>query len=180
MTNLIPPESKKQLVRLYWIRLVSAWAILWSVALGVGVVLMYPTFLLITGTSAAYKSTVAGATERTEAYEEMVSELDKSSEEAQRIVRSAESKKLSGLLSDVWSVNGQGIDISGVQLNRDIKGVTPITLTGEAKNRQSLATFRDRIEALPYVEAVELPIGNLAQNQDIQFIVTVTINQAKL
>lgn len=180
MTNLIPPEAKKELVRLYWIRVVSAWAILWSVALCVGVLLMYPTYLLISGTSAAYSDTAADVTERTESFNTMLAELDKSNQEAQRIIQSAEDVTLSALLTDIWSVNGSGIDIAGIQLSRGAQGLTPITLRGEAVNRQSLAAFRDRIEALSYVEQVDLPIENLAQNQDIDFTIRITINQDSL
>jgi hypothetical protein len=176
MTNLIPPESKKQLIRLYLIRVVSAWAILWAAALFIGALLMYPTYLLISGISAAYEQTAAGVIERTEAYDKMVVELDKSNQEAKAIVRATDQVKLSALLLDIWSVNGQGIEISGVQLSRGAQGLAPIGLTGEAADRQALASFRDRIESLPYVEQVNLPIENLAKNQDIGFTITVTVN----
>ncbi len=180
MTNLIPPESKKQLVRLYWIRLASAWLILWSAALFIGLLLMYPTYLLISGTSAAYAETAANVIERTEAYDKMVAELDTSNQEAKTIVRTTEQVKLSSVLVDIWSVNGQGIEIASVQLSRDLQGLAPIGLTGEAANRQALASFRDRIESLPYVTQVDLPIENLAQNQDIDFTITVTVNPDSL
>jgi len=180
MTNLIPPEAKKQLVRLYWIRLGSAWAILWAAALLVGALLMYPTYLLISGTSAAYEQTAAGVIERTEAYDKMVAELDKSSLEAKTIVRTAEQIRLSEILLDIWSVNGQGVEIASVQLIRNAQGFAPIGLTGEAADRQALASFRDRLESLPYVEQVNLPIENLATNQDINFTITVTVNLKSL
>jgi hypothetical protein len=176
MTNLIPLESKKQLVRLYWIRLVSAWSILWSVALFIGVLLMYPTYLLISGTSTAYTETSANVTERTETFNKMVAELDKTNQEAKTIISAAKEFKLSALLSDIWLVNGQGVAIAGVQLSRSTEGIKPISLIGEASDRQALASFRDRIEALPYVVKVDLPIENLAENQDINFTITITIN----
>jgi len=180
MTNLIPPEAKTELVRLYWIRMVSVWALLWSVLLLVGALLLYPTYLLLTGTSAAYIETVASVSERTEAYDLMVTDLNRSSQEAKTIVQAAGEVSLSGLLQDMWSVNGGGIDIAGVQMARDVDGITPIGITGEAINRQSLALFRDRLEALPYVTKVNLPIENLAENQDITFSILVTINSDNL
>jgi hypothetical protein len=176
MTNLIPPESKKQLVRLYWIRVFSAWSILWSLALLVGVLLMYPTYLLISGISDAYAETAADVVERTEAFDGMVAELDTSNKEAKTIVRSSEQVKLSAFLSDIWSVAGQGVSISSVQLGRDANSIAPIVIAGKAENRQALASFRDRIESLSYVTKVALPIENLATNQDIDFTITVTVN----
>lgn len=180
MTNLIPPESKKQLVRLYRVRLVSAWAILWSAALLIGALLMYPTYMLISGTSAAYAETAASVTERTETFDSMVAELQATNQEAQMIVRSADEAKLSEILTDIWSVNGQGVTISSVQLIRGEQGIQPISLNGEAENRQALASFRDRLESLPYVLEVNLPIESLAQNQDISYTIRVTINSDNL
>ncbi len=180
MTNLIPPQAKTQLVRLYWIRLVSAWAIVWSVAFGIGLLLMYPTHLLITGTSEAYTETAASASERTEVYDEMVKELGTANLQARQIVSGAKQTKLSSILSDVWSVNGQGVEVSTVQLTRVEGELGPISLIGEAANRQALASFRNRLEALPYVASVDLPIENLALNQDIPFTITVEVNQNEL
>jgi hypothetical protein len=180
MTNLIPPEAKTELVRLYWIRMVSVWALLWSVLLLVGALLLYPTYLLLTGTSAAYIETVASVSERTEVYDLMVADLNRSSQEAKTIVQAASKVSLSDLLQNMWSVNGGGIDIVSVRLARGVDGITPIGITGEAINRQSLALFRDRLEALPYVTEVNLPIENLAENQDITFSIFVTINSYNL
>jgi len=180
MTNLIPPESKKQLVRLYIVRLMSAWMFLWSVSLFVGASLLYPTYLLITGTSAAYIETAAAVTERTEVYDVIVADLNQSSLEAKLIIRSNQKSSLSNLLEDIWSVNGLGVEIASISLLRSETGIEPIRLTGEASNRQALALFRDRIEALAYVSEVNLPIGNLAENQDIDFTITVSVNSDKL
>jgi hypothetical protein len=150
------------------------------VSLLLGASLLYPTHLLITGISAAYVETAASVTERTEVYDSIVEDLNRSSREAKSIVQASEESSLSDLLQDMWSVNGQGIEISSVTLSRTTDGVAPIQLTGEATDRQALALFRDRLDALPYVTEVNLPIGNLAENQDINFTISVTINSDNL
>ena len=180
MTNLIPPTAKKELVRLYWIRVVSAWALLWSVCLLIGGALLLPTYVLIAGTSGAYSSTVASATERTEVYDGMVAELELSTQKARRILQKSAEPQLSHFIEDVWKVNGQGVAVNSIKLTRVPEGIGPIIVTGQANDRQTLAAFRDRIEALPYVGDVNLPIGDLAQNQDIIFSITITINQTAL
>jgi len=180
MTNLIPPEAKTELVRLYWIRMVSVWGLLWSASLLVGSLLLYPTYLLITGTNAAYVETAAQVSERTEAHGLLVANLNRSNQEAVAIVRAANEVSLSDLLQDIWSVNEEGIDITSVELMRGVGEIAPIRLMGEATNRQSLALFRNRLEALPYVTEVNLPIENLAGNQDITFNISVTINSDNL
>ncbi len=176
MTNLIPPESKKQLVRLYFVRLISVWSLLWSVSLLLAASLLYPTYLLITGISAAHVDSIASVTERTEVYDMIVKDFSRSSQEAKLIISSNEEPSLSNLLQTMWLVNGQGVEITSVKLSRNATGVAPIGLTGEATDRQALASFRDRLDALAYVTDVNLPIGNLAENQDITFTISITVN----
>jgi len=180
MTNLIPPNSKKQIVRLYWVRVVSVWGLFWALALLISAILLYPTYLLVTGTAAAYAETAASVTERTDIYNDMVAELNKSNQEAKAIVRMSESPVLSGILQDIWGVNGQGIAIASINLVRQAGDIAPVALTGEASDRQALASFRDRLEALAYVEKVDLPIENLAGSQDISFTITVTVNSQNI
>jgi hypothetical protein len=180
MTNLIPPESKKQLVRLYFVRLISVWSLLWSASLLLAALLLYPSYLLITGISAAYVETAASVTERTEVYDSTVEDLNRSGQEAKAIVRANQESPLSDLLQDIWLVNGQGVEIASVKFGRSADGMAPIGLTGEAVNRQALALFRDRLDALPYVTEVNLPIGNLAENQDINFTISVSVNSDNL
>lgn len=180
MTNLIPPESKKQLVRLYFVRLVSAWSLLWSVALLVGALLLYPTYLLITGTSDAYAQTAQSVNARTAEYDLMVGELNRSNEEAKSIIKATDAPQFSSLLADIWNANGQGVSINSVDLSAENRVVAPYVLQGVATDRQSLALFRNRLEALPYVTEINLPIENLAGNQDIDFVISVTVNTKAL
>jgi len=176
MTNLIPPSAKMEVVKLYRQRLISVYALLWSLALLVGSMLLYPTYLLITGTNAAYTETAAVVSERTEVYNQIVADLGRSNDEAKTIVVLNQEISLSDRLQDVWSVSEQGIEITSVRIDRVVGGIAPIGLTGKAVNRQALALFRDRLMALPYVTEVNLPIENLANNQDITFAIGVVVN----
>ena len=176
MTNLIPPQAKKQVTHIYWLRQLCAWMIVWSVAFCIGLLLLWPTYLLLSGTNAAYIATAASATERTATFDEMVTELNQSNDQARRVIVNQQAPNLSGIISDVWDEVRVGVSISGISIARQDNLITPFTVTGEASDRQTLAAFRDRIVALPFVESVNLPIENLAQNQDISFTLTVTFN----
>ena len=180
MTNLIPPQAKKQLTRIYWFRQLTTWMIVWSIAFCVGLVLLWPTYLLLSGTNAAYTATSASAGERTATYDEMVTKLNQSNAQARLVIINQQAPNLSTIISDVWDQVGSGVSISGINIVRQDKAILPFMVTGEASNRQTLAAFRDRIVALPNVESVNLPIENLAQNQDISFTLTVTYNQQSL
>lgn len=179
MTNLIPPHAKKQIAVTYWMRLLSVWGLLWTCALLVGLLLLWPTYLLISSTNQAYSATVATASERTAAYDEMVAELEKANERAKDIIKNKQTAKLSLFVTDMWKQAGEGTAIKTIFIKRE-EGIAPISISGNATNRQALANFRDRVASLPYVASVELPIENLATNQDISFSLLVTINQSAL
>jgi len=176
MTNLLPPTAKKQIVYQYWVRVLSAWVMLWSVCLLVSAVVLWPTYVLIVGSSAAYADSVADATERTAQYEAISQELSQATKQAQTVIVNSRQTKLSAVFADITTASGQGAAVSSVSINRVAEGVGPVRVQGVAVDRQSLAQFKDRLETLPYVASVDLPIENLAENQDIDFNIVVLID----
>jgi predicted butyrate kinase (DUF1464 family) len=180
MTNLIPPAAKKQIISEYWIRVCSVWVILWSVCLMISASLLWPTYVLIVGSSAAYADSVADASERTAEYEVISQSLSRATTQAQTIIVSDRQTKLSVIFSDITDEAGQGVSVSGVTLSRNDQGIAPVRIQGIATSRQSLAAFKDRLEAIAYVAGVDLPIENLAQSQNIEFNILTTINNDEL
>lgn len=146
----------------------------------ISAVLLWPTYVLIVGSSEAYADSVADASERTAQYEAISQSLARATKQAQTIVISHRQTNLSLVFTDFNSAAGQGVNVSGVSLKRDDDGVAPVRIQGVASSRQSLAAFKDRLEAIAYVASVDLPIENLAQNQDIEFNLLVTINNDAL
>ena len=180
MTNLLPPAAKKQIVFEYWIRVFSVWVILWSVCLLISAIVLWPTYVLIVGSSEAYADSVLDASERTAQYESISQTLSQATKQAQTIVIQDRQTKLSAIFSDVENAAGPEVDLSGVTVNRNKSDIDPVRVQGIASNRQSLAAFKNRLETIPYVVSVDLPIENLAENQDIVFTISVIINNDAL
>ena len=180
MTNLLPPTAKKQIVFQYWIRVFSVWVILWSVCLMISAALLWPTYILIVGSSAAYAGSVDDASERTAEYESISLSLSQATKQAETIISKERQTKLSAIFTDIEDASGQGVVLSGVTVNRNTSEIDPVKVQGVATNRQSLAEFKNRLETIPYVAGVDLPIENLAENQDIIFTISVTINNDAL
>jgi len=180
MTNLLPPTAKKQIVFEYWIRVFSVWVILWSVCLMISAALLWPTYILIVGSSAAYAGSVDDASERTAEYESISLSLSQATKQAETIISKERQTKLSAIFTDIEDASGQGVVLSGVTVNRNTSEIDPVKVQGVATNRQSLAEFKNRLETISYVESVDLPIENLAENQDIIFTISVTINNEAL
>ncbi len=180
MTNLIPPAAKKKVVFEYWTRVVCAWGVLWSVCILVGAFLLWPTYVLLTGNNSAYASFFSAASERSDEYEELSKQLVVTSLQAKQIVELSNQMKLSDVLSDIWSVTDQDvIEVDKLTIDRDEAGLAPIVISGNASDRKSLAAFRDELQKLEYVTNVELPIKNLAKNEDINFSLQVLVKIEK-
>jgi len=180
MTNLLPPAAKKQIVFEYWVRVFSVWVILWSVCLLISAIVLLPTYVLIVGSSEAYADSVMDASERTEQFESISQMLSQATKQAQTIIINDRQTKLSAIFTDVENAAGLGVDLSGITVNRNKSDIDPVRVQGIAPNRQSLAAFKNRLETIPYVASVDLPIGNLAENQDIVFTISVIINSDAL
>ena len=68
-----------------------------------------------------------------------------------------------------------GIEIRKIVFGTDGDKVKPITLSGVAADRESLAAFRDSLLGDEAIEKADLPISNLAKDKDINYSITVTM-----
>lgn len=181
MTNLLPPQAKKQIVVEYWVRVVCVWIMLWSGCLLVGSLLLWPTYVLLSGNNQAYADSVNEATERNIEYTDLSRILSGASKQAESVIQLSQKKRLSEILSDIWgTVDSSAVEVATVNINRVDGQVQAVFIAGQAQDRLSLAAFRDNLEALAYVTQVDLPIENLAQNQDIPFSLTVNVDNDNL
>ena len=176
MTNVLPPHAKKQITVEYWVRVVCAWVVVWSVFLMIGAVLLWPTYVLLSGKTAAYGDFASRTEERTIEYNQLAQQLVTATQQSQYVVQLSQREKLSGVLDDVWRAAGaHPVDVSFVSLTKS-DGVLPsFTVGGEAIDRLALAGFRNELLSLPYVSDVTLPFSDLAESQDISFTLVVTL-----
>lgn len=176
MINLIPSNAKKSITLEYWIRVCTAWFFLWSTALLFGVVALIPAFLLINIQVSVFESSAKIAQESVESYAQVTKSLETSTSQAKLIVDARSVPVINDYISLFESLQGPSIELTKITINRSDKGIEPVSLAGTAFDRESLAAFRDRLLADPAVTAVDLPISNLAKDKDIQFTLTVTID----
>lgn len=175
MINLLPKTAKRSLVFEYWIRVVSVWLIVWAVVLFISTAIMLPTYVLIHSQVSVYEESANTALEKVAVYENVSVVLMQASQEAKMILDEAASPKLSYYVDRINGLQDTDITINDMVISRDGATITPIALQGIATDRQALAAFRDRLQADPLVQEVNLPISNLAQDKDIMFSMTITV-----
>lgn len=176
MINLIPSAAKKSITTEYWLRVVTSWFLVWSAALVVGVFALVPSYVLINIQVSVYEESAKMAQESIDNFQAVSKELVASSRQAGLVMNDVERPVLYDYVTLFESLQNSGIVISEVRLMRSTEGVDPVYVAGEAKDRESLAAFRDRILSQPTVKEVDLPISNLAKDRDIQFGLTVTMH----
>jgi hypothetical protein len=76
-------------------------------------------------------------------------------------------------LAQVMSVRPDGLRLNNLDYRYD-KDRFKLLLAGVAPNRQVLLDFSSKLETLPWVEAVDLPVASLVGDSNFNFSLTVT------
>ena len=174
MINLIPPAARKSVVFEYWLRVVSVWLFLFGTGCMIVAVLLLPTYMIVRGQIANLDGQVAAATEQTTTFDAGVAELKKASAAAAVLTENASSTPFSAYLMLLERIAGDTVVLHSIAFTKDPAG-GHIVFSGEATTRESLAAFRDALEAHPVFTDVVLPIDSLIKNRDLLFSMSATV-----
>ncbi|MBI5456264.1 PilN domain-containing protein [Candidatus Kaiserbacteria bacterium] len=174
MTNLLPPEDTKQLVRTAKAKFLYTGSFVIAAAAIAGIVALSPSFFL-----AYFSKADSGA------------ETVPSGEEAQRRQDQEASSRVRALLAEISSVTEEKMPISEAIESAYVlrpPGVTigavayaggkpgTITLAGSAKSRENVSAFRDALAKSGSFENVSVPVGALVGALEGGFTITLTGN----
>lgn len=179
MINLIPTLAKSRLIKEYWVRAVTMWLFLWSIAVLLGMFILIPPYVLTNSQVSAYKDSAESATKKIANYEAVSAELARSVAWARTVRENFAYPTTSEYITFLRSLERDEITISHISITRVEREVEAIVVAGTANDRQALAAFRDILVAQEVVSAVDLPLSNLAKDKDIPFEVTITIDNTK-
>ncbi len=173
MINLIPQVAKNKIISEYWVRVVSVWMFVISLASIVVSLLLLPVYVLVTSKVDAYSTSADEGAGKVAEYDVSASALTKVNNQAQMLLEAGKVKQFSELVTAISAL--QSPDITITEFNFHRSGIVPKTVqvNGKAATRQSLASFRDSLIALPWVGDVNLPISNLAKDRDITFNISI-------
>ena len=175
MINLIPPAAKKSITLEYWCRVLSIWFLVWAATFVVGIFLLVPVSVLINLQVSNLSGSAETASQKLATLKDVSQELNLANQQAKLAIDNERFEALS-FYSELFSnLENAEVTLTNMNIDRLKTGLSPVKLSGQAANRQALAAFRDRLLALPEVQAVDLPLSNLAKDKDIQFGLTVTM-----
>ena len=175
MINLIPPSAKITVKREYWLRVASVWSIL----VGVGVLavasLLVPVLVMIDNQLKVFNESYQTATEDNAQFKELSSELTAANETAALLQSNSDNLLFSALIQEMRGLAGTAIAINSIRVVRSEEGVSLLDVSGVADTRAALAAYRDALTASEMFATASLPLSNLAQDQNISFVINITV-----
>jgi len=179
MINLIPPAARRGVLVEYWIRVVSVWCILISISLFTTASLLLPAYVFVNSQVKVHQQSAEIALQKVADYDAVSVSLIQASQRARKIMDEENLFQISEYVDLFEQLQSDDILVSNIKIGRVKEGVSSIVVGGIANNRQTLASFRDRLLADTRIEKVDLPISNLARDKDISFTITVTLSNQK-
>ena len=174
MINLLPPAARKSVVREYWLRVSAVWLFLLGTGCLIVAVLLLPTYMLIHTQINTLDSQVSASTAKASTFDVSAAALIQASTDAAILTQGASSTPFSHYLKLIETLAGPDITLRDVTYVKTTES-GKLTLAGQAATRQSLANFRDALEADPVFQNVNLPISSLIKDRDLLFSLDITI-----
>ena len=175
MINLIPPAAKRRFRREFWIRVVVVWLALGCLVLVFAMLMLLPSFVFVAGQLAAYQSPLNSATEAAAEQAGLRSTVERTNQRAAAVNAIAAIPSITPYIERVRALQGNAITISSVTAVREEVAVSELRISGVALDRRSLTNFSTALAADERFAAADVPLGNLAANEDIAFSLTVTV-----
>jgi hypothetical protein len=174
MINLLPPAAYKKIVREYYLRVVTVALFLLGTTCLLGVVSLSPSYILTSVQMSALKDGVMHSSEKVASYDTSVAELKKANEYALKLQGNGVTL-FTDYQQSIENESGSDITVTAMRFARpDSNKPATISIDGTARDRQSLATFRDTLAARADFARVDLPISNLIKEKDISFSIQIT------
>ena len=177
MINLLTPSARQAIIRLYWLRVITVWAVIGMIGSAVVFVLLLPPYVLISSQVTAYQSDATTAAEKIDSYRTAAAALVEASNQADWVVVAAAAPTLSTVVERIEAATIPGIQLTSIAVRRSETGIAPVMVSGVAERRLPLIAYLEVLQALPEVERAYFPNSNLAVGDDIPFTVEITLVQ---
>lgn len=177
LTNLLPLERQRALVRNYFLRLSVVSVVCVTILVLISAILLLPTYLLLTDAIYAKETHLR-------AVESALSPIDADvlsarfaflNDSVAALSVLAEAPSASATLRSVLLLGRASITLSNFTYTPgDIKTLSTLTISGVAMTRDALRTYQLTLEESPLVRSASLPVSAYAKDSDISFTITVT------
>lgn len=174
MLNHLPEGARKTVTREYFARVVVVMLFLLGSSLLIVAILHVPTVVSVYNQLQASSQQFAAAASQSESFKASETEVALINRLAGELLASADRESLISYYSAVEQYSNRSVVVTGFSVERAEGEDVPASLqvTGRATTREALAAFQRQLEADVVFARAELPISNLAQRTDINFVMT--------
>ncbi len=177
MFNLIPENLRKNIVSEYRLRLVVV-SIVFLILIQISfLIFLFPSWLV-----SYYKEKDFSV--QSDEINKSLSALDIAS--TTNFIKSLNTKlgiindtqeypRFVPIVDEVLSKKTASIRISGIYFSDNSATTAVLTLEGIGDTRESLVSFADSLKTIPHFKKVDLPISNLAKDKNIDFTISINI-----
>ena len=171
MKNLLPQEEIKRQKRSYLIRLVVIFGTLSAGAFSLGVALLVPPFIITQMKAEGLKGQLEVGKKEIDIENKKTEReaLNRIKKEIEALGNFENKASIYDILDTIVGLRQTGIKLNVLSYENRSANERVISARGIAATRRDLIGFRDRLAREKYWKEVELPISDLAQNQNIEF-----------
>jgi len=177
MFNLLPEVEKKKILQEYNVRRGIVFFVFLCVSLGIALVGIFPSYVLSSIKLKEVKDNVS-LVQQSSLFQE-AGQLNKDLSQANIKLTALQADAPSVLIGDLFS---RVIEhkVVGVRLNGLMykKGATKdssiVSLSGVAKNRESLSNFASELKKEPLFKNISLPVSSFAKDSNAEFTLQIT------
>lgn len=173
--TLLPLKERNILRREYRMRVVIIFCFLLSVAGLIGAAALFPSFLFALNEEETQLQTLKTIkkTEDDGGVVKLELEFQKNNELIKLLSQERKIPQPSNTIQSIVGVRGP-IKLNSISVDTPRQDALSIVIQGVAPNRDTLLSFKRRLEELVPGGGVELPVSDLAKSKDIQFSMRIT------
>lgn len=173
MINLLPPTARKFVTHEYWMRVVIVWLLIVLTVILITVVLQVPSYYLLRTQLAAYQQEYASAKSQQADFSSAEKEVKAANTLATHVYTPVSPLTASEAIATIKRLAGNDINVSQFSITSTSTVVRSIDIRGVASTRTALAAFSNSLVEHEYFTEANVPIANLAKDQDINFEIKV-------
>ncbi len=167
MSNVLPLEEKKKLLRQFYVRFLSVASVMCILGAGVASVALLPAFITIRIAEAALQKSEAAITEATKSDQAQQTRATVLLKALMPIATASTSP--ADALQRALSPKPKGMSITSIRYKKG-----EIVLMGVAANREAVGAYRDILKLDPGFSSVTVPVAALVGSQEGRFTITLS------
>lgn len=175
MANLLPPFARKQLIREYWVRVLTLTLFMLAVVLLAIAIMLLPTYRTLSTQVAAMQDSLEDAEVEQARITASLTELQTTNRLLSYLRDVPATPSFTHYYYELQAIAGPGILITSINIQTNERVVSAVDMVAIASTRQGLIDFLDDLQRHPEFGRVAVPIENLAQSENIEFSVRIPV-----